>query len=56
MMFGEARASGIQDTQRMAEVTEMVIQQIRRLAELREEGALTDDEFSAKKQELLARL
>jgi hypothetical protein len=40
----------------MAEMTELVLGQIRRLSELREEGILTDEEFTAKKQELLARL
>jgi hypothetical protein len=40
----------------MAEMTEMVIGQIRKLGELHEEGILTEDEFTAKKAELLARL
>lgn len=55
-MFSEADADRAGATQRMAELTEMVIQQIRRLSELHEEGILTDEEFTAKKQELLARL
>ena len=41
---------------RMAELTDMIVDQIRKLAELREEGILTDEEFTAKKQELLSRL
>lgn len=41
---------------RLAELTEMIIGQIRRLAELHGEGILTDEEFSAKKTELLSRL
>ena len=40
----------------IAEMTELVIGQIKRLAELHEAGILTDEEFSAKKQELLSRL
>jgi hypothetical protein len=40
----------------MAEMTEVVVGQIKRLAELHEAGILTDEEFSAKKQDLLARL
>ena len=40
----------------MAAMTELVIGQVRKLAELHEEGILTDEEFTAKKQELLARL
>lgn len=41
---------------RMAELTDMIIDQIRKLAELHGEGFLTDEEFSAKKTELLSRL
>ena len=37
-------------------MTELVIGQVRKLAELHEEGILTDEEFTAKKQELLSRL
>lgn len=40
----------------IAELTDMTIDQIRRLAELHEEGILTDEEFTAKKTELLSRL
>ena len=40
----------------MAELTELITHQIRKLAELREEGILTDEEFTAKKTELLSRL
>jgi Short C-terminal domain len=40
----------------MAEMTELVIGQIRRLSELHEEGILTEEEFTTKKAELLARL
>jgi hypothetical protein len=40
---------------RMAELTDMIIDQIRKLAELRDEGILTDEEFAAKKQDLLSR-
>ena len=35
---------------------QMAINLIRQLAELHEEGILTDEEFDAKKQELLSRL
>ena len=55
-MFSDADSQRVGDTQRMAELTELVIQQIRRLSELHEEGVLTEEEFAAKKQELLARL
>ncbi len=41
---------------RIAEMTDIFIGQIRKLAELHEEGILTDEEFTAKKQELLSRL
>ena len=50
---GNDFASG---TARMAELTDMIIDQIRKLAELHGEGILTDEEFSAKKTELLSRL
>ncbi len=40
----------------MAEMTDMVVEQIRKLAALREEGILTEEEFAAKKAELLGRL
>jgi hypothetical protein len=41
---------------RLAELTDMIMDQIRKLAALHGEGILTDEEFSAKKQELLSRL
>ena len=41
---------------RIAEMTDMVIDQIRKLADLHEQGILTDEEFSAKKTELLSRV
>jgi hypothetical protein len=40
----------------LAELTELVVGQIRKLAELHEAGVLTDQEFTAKKAELLERL
>ncbi len=40
----------------MAELTELIVGQIRKLAELHEAGILTDEEFTAKKAELLERL
>jgi len=40
----------------IAEMTALVVGQIRQLSELHEEGILTDEEFTAKKQELLSRL
>jgi hypothetical protein len=40
----------------IAEMTALIVGQIRQLSELRDEGILTDEEFTAKKQELLARL
>jgi hypothetical protein len=44
------------DTAAIAEMTQLIIIQIKQLAELRETGALTEEEFTAKKSELLARL
>jgi hypothetical protein len=41
---------------RIVELTDMIIDQIRKLAALHEEGILTDEEFTAKKTELLSRL
>ena len=42
---------------RMAEMmNDMTFDQIRKLAELRESGILTEEEFTAKKTELLGRL
>ena len=41
---------------RMAELTDMIFDQIRKLAELHEEGILTDEEFTSKKAEFLSRL
>ncbi len=41
---------------RMVELTDMIIDQIRKLAELHEQGTHTDEEFTAKKTELLSRL
>lgn len=41
---------------RMAAMTDVFVDQIRKLAELREAGVLTDEEFAGKKQELLSRL
>lgn len=39
-----------------AEMTDMIIDQIRKLAELHKEAILTEEEFNAKKSELLSRL
>ena len=44
-----------QHARAQAEVQE-VTDQIRRLAELRDQGALTDEEFETKKRELLSKL
>lgn len=41
---------------RMAQLTNMIFDQIRKLAELHEEGILTDEEFTSKKAEFLSRL
>ena len=43
-------------TAAMAEMTDIVVEQIRKLAALHEEGILTEEEFTAKKAELLDRL
>jgi len=42
--------------QEMAELTELIVGQIKRLAELHDAGILTEEEFSSKKAELLSRL
>lgn len=44
------------DARAMFQLTDLVTEQIRKLSELHEEGILTEEEFSAKKAELLARL
>lgn len=41
---------------RLAQMTDMTIDKIRKLAELHKEGILTDEEFDAKKAELLSHL
>ena len=41
---------------RLAEMTDMIVDQIRKLAALHEQDILTDEEFSAKKAELLSRI
>jgi hypothetical protein len=41
---------------RMTELTDMIVDQIRKIAELHAEGILSEDEFVAKKTELLSRL
>lgn len=43
-------------TAALAELTQVVVHQIKMLAKLHDEGVLTDEEFTAKKQELLSRL
>lgn len=40
---------------RMAEMNDVFVDQIRKLAELHKDGILTDEEFTAKKQEILSR-
>jgi hypothetical protein len=40
----------------IAELTEIIVGQIRKLAELHEAGILTEEEFAAKKADLLGRL
>ena len=48
---------GFEDHAAMAAgLTDMIVDQIRKLAALKDDGILTDEEFTAKKQELLARL
>ena len=54
--MNEQRRDFEDQTARMSELTNFWIDQIRKLAELHEEGILTDEEFAAKKQELLSRL
>lgn len=38
------------------QMTNLITDQIRKLSELHEEGILTEEEFTSKKQELLSRL
>ena len=40
---------------KLVELTDVIIDQIRKLAELHDQGILTDEEFTTKKTELLAR-
>ena len=54
--MNEQRRDFEDHTARISELTNIWIDQIRKLAELHEEGILTDEEFAAKKQELLSRL
>lgn len=44
-----------QGAARLTELTDVIIDQIRKLAELHEQGILTDEEFTGKKTELLSR-
>ena len=37
----------------IAKITDVIVDQIRKLGELHEDGILTDKEFASKKQELL---
>ena len=41
---------------RIAELTDMIVDQIRKLSKLHEQGILTDEEFTETKAELLSRL
>ena len=41
---------------KMAELTDMILDQIRKLAALHEDGILTEEEFTSKKADLLQRL
>lgn len=54
--MNEMEKSFAEEAATMAQLTDMTMDQIRKLAELHEEGILTDEEFSAKKSELLGRL
>jgi hypothetical protein len=54
--MNEQRREHSEHSAEIAELTALVVGQIRQLSQLREEGILTDEEFAAKKQELLARL
>jgi hypothetical protein len=40
----------------LVQLTDVIVDQIRKLAQLHEDGILTDEEFQAKKKELLSRL
>lgn len=56
-MSDEAYRSEAAQMREMMDVKmDLFASQVRKLSELREEGLLTEDEFSAKKAELLARL
>jgi hypothetical protein len=41
---------------KLAAMTDMIVEQIRKVAELHDDGILSDEEFAAKKTELLSRL
>lgn len=53
--MNEQRRHVEDDMMRMTELSDIFVDQIRKLAELHKDGILTDEEFTAKKQELLSR-
>jgi hypothetical protein len=53
--MNEQRTHVEDDMMRMTELSDIFFDQIRKLAELHKDGVLTDEEFTAKKQELLSR-
>jgi hypothetical protein len=54
-MNDQARDFGSEAAQ-VSELMNLMIEQIRKLSELHEEGILTDEEFTAKKKDLLSRI
>jgi hypothetical protein len=44
------------DAVKLAQITDVTIDQIRKLAALHKEGILTDEEFAAKKSDLLSQI
>lgn len=54
--MNEQRRDFEDHTAALAEMTGLIVNQIKQLAELHEAGILTEEEFTAKKSELLARL
>ena len=52
--MNEQRRDFVDHAARLTELTDVVVDKLRKLAELREEGILTEEEFTAKKAELLS--
>lgn len=54
--MSDEHADPMNETAQLSELMNLAMEQIRRLAELHKDGVLTDEEFAAKKKELLSRI